>query len=430
MPSIEQVKNVKDENQERILSKPNVVGVGVGYKVSEGVRTNELSVVAMVRKKVPPDELPPGGLVPEAVDSIPTDVIQVGEIRAQQARTDRWRPAPGGVSIGHYQITAGTLGTVVRDRATGERLILSNNHVLANSNDAKIGDPILQPGPYDGGTQPDDVIAHLLRFCPITFLGDQPGNCPLASLYVGVGNVLAILAGSSHRVEAIRTIAQAANQVDCAIARPVDDSAISNDILEIGAVTGKTTATLGMAVRKSGRTTGLTTGEITLLDATVNVSYGTGKTAQFDHQLVSGPMSQGGDSGSLLVAGDSLLAVGLLFAGSDQTTIFNPIQAVLDCLEVDILSEGANQSEDPNPSTEKVQSVKNKYSQELLSKPNVVGVGVGYKQTGGVPTNKVALVVMVDHKVPASELTPEQMIPSELEGVPVDVQQTGEIKAL
>jgi hypothetical protein len=72
------------------------------------------------------------------------------------------------------------------------------------------------------------------------------------------------------------------------------------------------------------------------LDATVNVSYGVGQVATFEGQIISGPMSQGGDSGSLLVAGSSLQAVGLLFAGSDQTTVFNPIQAVLDCLEIEL----------------------------------------------------------------------------------------------
>ena len=95
-------------------------------------------------------------------------------------------------------------------------------------------------------------------------------------------------------------------------------------------------AYLGMPVRKSGRTTGFTTGEILLMDATVSVSYGVGQTAQFDDQLIAGPMSQGGDSGSLVVAGDSQEAVGLLFAGSNQTTIFNPIQRVLDALNIEI----------------------------------------------------------------------------------------------
>jgi hypothetical protein len=101
-------------------------------------------------------------------------------------------------------------------------------------------------------------------------------------------------------------------------------------------VSGTLEATLGMAVRKSGRTTGLTTGTINVVDATISVSYGVGRTATFENQLVAGPMSQGGDSGSLVVAGDALKAVGLLFAGSDQSTIFNPIQAVLDCLNITI----------------------------------------------------------------------------------------------
>jgi hypothetical protein len=114
----------------------------------------------------------------------------------------------------------------------------------------------------------------------------------------------------------------------------VNDSDVLDEILEIGTVSGTLEATLGMAVRKSGRTTALTTGTINVLDATVNVSYGTGRTAQFDNQLIAGPMSQGGDSGSLVVAADSLKAVGLLFAGSDQSTIFNPIQAVMDCLNI------------------------------------------------------------------------------------------------
>ena len=128
----------------------------------------------------------------------------------------------------------------------------------------------------------------------------------------------------------------AANLVDAAVARPEDEGSILDDILEIGTVEGIEPATLGMPVRKSGRTTGFTTGEITLLDATVSVGYGSGRIARFDDQIVTGPISQGGDSGSLLVAGDSLRAVGLLFAGSDQTTVHSPIQAVLDALEIEI----------------------------------------------------------------------------------------------
>jgi hypothetical protein len=220
---------------------------------------------------------------------------------------------------------------VVRDRTSGDRLILSNNHVLANSNEATPGDLILQPGTADGGTTSSDVIAHLERFCTIQF-SQEPGTCSLASSFAEIGNAIAGLMGSKHRVQAIRADPQATNLVDCAVARPVNDSDVLDEILNIGVVSG----TLGMAVRKSGRTTGFTTGTINVVDATISVSYGVGRTATFENQLVAGPMSQGGDSGSLVVAGDSLKAVGLLFAGSDQSTIFNPIQAVLDCLNVTI----------------------------------------------------------------------------------------------
>ncbi len=89
-----------------------------------------------------------------------------------------------------------------------------------------------------------------------------------------------------------------------------------------------------MPVRKSGRTTGFTTDEINTIDASVDVSYGAGRTARFEGQLVAGAMSQGGDSGSLVVDGNSNNAVGLLFAGSNSTTIFSPIQAVLDIMNV------------------------------------------------------------------------------------------------
>jgi hypothetical protein len=124
--------------------------------------------------------------------------------------------------------------------------------------------------------------------------------------------------------------------VDAAVAKPLNDDDVLDEIIDIGVVQGIIEPALGMSVRKSGRTTSFTTGQINLINATVNVSYGSGRTARFENQLVSGPMSQGGDSGSLMVSGDSLQAVGLLFAGSEQSTIFSPIQALLDCLDVTI----------------------------------------------------------------------------------------------
>lgn len=328
-----EVMEVKERHKQDLLNKSNVVGVGTGYKSTNG-RRGDLAIVALVTQKVPRAGLDEADVVPREIDGVSTDVIQVGQIRAHPSRTDRWRPALGGVSIGHVDVTAGTLGVVVRDRASGRRLILSNNHVLANSNQAEIGDSILQPGRADSGTLGEDVFATLLRACPIAFTSG-PSTCRWASAYAELGNLIARFTGSKHRVEATWSDPQAVNRVDAAIAQPLQDQDVLDEIYEIGAIKGTVPAELGMNVRKSGRTTGLTTGQIIVLDATVKVQYGA-RSAQFEDQIVSTAMSQPGDSGSLLVAGEALLAVGLLFAGSDQATIFNPIEAVLDCLGVEL----------------------------------------------------------------------------------------------
>lgn len=335
MASTESISQVKETSKNSLLSMQNVVGVGVGYQVTSGLKTDEYAIVIMVSRKLPIPALPPEAVLPKNVDGVKIDVIEVGELHAQQARTDRWRPAPGGVSIGHFKITAGTFGGIVRDRNTGERLILSNNHVIANSNDSEPGDPILQPGPIDGGDDAGDTIAHLERFCSIDF-GEEPGSCDIAGSYASLGNAVAGILGSKHRVGTYQTNPQASNLVDAAIAKPINNDEVLDEIIEIGTIEGIAEPFLGMSVRKSGRTTSFTTGQINLINATVNVNYGSGRTARFEDQLVSGPMSQGGDSGSLMVAGNTQQAVGLLFAGSEQSTIFSPIQAVLDCLEVNI----------------------------------------------------------------------------------------------
>jgi hypothetical protein len=335
MDSQSDVQQVKEFHKETILKKANVVGLGLGLKEIDGRKTDEICVVVLVRQKVPRVTLDPQDLVPSSIEGVSTDVLQVGELWALQSRTGRWRPAPGGVSIGHFKITAGTLGTVVRDRDTDARLILSNNHVLANSNDAAPGDPILQPGAADGGRLKDDTLAVLERFVPLNFSLSQP-DCPLAISIADAANFVARLLGSKHRLQAVQVDPLAANLVDAAVARPTEDALVLDEILEIGVASGTTHASLGMAVRKSGRTTSMTTGEITVLNTTVNVNYGQSRVARFEDQIVSGAMSQGGDSGSLLLAVESLQAVGLLFAGSNEATIYNPIESVLDSLNVDL----------------------------------------------------------------------------------------------
>ena len=332
MSGAEEIKMVKEKHGASIMAKENVVGMGVGYKETKGVKTDRMALVVMVRKKVSMEELKEGDVIPAEIEGVITDVIEVGEIVALQARTDRWRPAPGGVSIGHYNITAGTLGVLVRDVETDEVLILSNNHVMANSNGGTQGDPILQPGPHDGGTVAEDTIANLERFVPIQFESEpSPSPCFFSKAAVGIANFLARLFGSKHRL--LSVVIQQANQVDAALAKPVSPDVVSSEILEIGSVIEDREAELGMGVKKSGRTTGLTMGTIQLLDASVQVGYGVGKTALFTNQILTTNMSKGGDSGSLLVDGEGNKAVGLLFAGSDQVTIHNSIGIVKDALK-------------------------------------------------------------------------------------------------
>jgi hypothetical protein len=78
---------------------------------------------------------------------------------------------------------------------------------------------------------------------------------------------------------------------------------------------------------------------------------------------------------------------------------------------------------------EKAQIVQSAHEDELMSKANVVGVGIGLRQMGGATTDQVVLVVMVRHKVPSSQLAPQDRIPAEIDGVPVDVQEVGELRA-
>jgi hypothetical protein len=177
-----------------------------------------------------------------------------------------------------------------------------------------------------------DTVATLERFCPINF-STGPATCKFALIFADVGNSIAKLLGSKYRVEAYWSDEEASNRVDAAVAKPVEGITFLDEIMDIGVVAGTAPARLGMLVRKSGRTTGFTSGQITVLEATVDIRYGD-RTARFEGQIITGPMSKPGDSGSLLVAGDSLFAIGLLFAGSEQATVHNPIQDVLDSLEV------------------------------------------------------------------------------------------------
>jgi hypothetical protein len=419
----EQIHQVKESYKEAILSMPNVVGVGIGHKVTAREPTDQLCIVVMVRVKLPEEGLSPQAVLPPVIDGVPTDVLEVGDLLALQSRTARWRPAPPGVSIGHYRMSAGTLGCIVHDQVTGVRLILSNNHVLANSNDAQVGDPILQPGAADGGRVDTDTIAHLERFSPIAFATKAP-VCPVALGLASMANALARQAGSSHRLAVLQQDAAAVNWVDAAVALPLDDADIEEQILDLGVAEGTATASLGMSVSKSGRTTELSSGHVLLINATTTINYGPGRSARFEEQIVTSNMSRGGDSGSLLVSGDPPRAVGLLFAGSDQVTVHNRIQAVLDALQIS-LGASVGSGAQLRMALARARAVQRTHESELLSKPNVVRVATGIRQKDGNSTGQVALVVVVREKLPPAQVPAADVLPGQIEGVPVDVQEAG-----
>ena len=325
-----------NRNKRILMQKPRVVSVGCGYKVTGGKTTDEYCIVVGVTHKMHNISLKSKNLIPAMIENVLTDVVQVGTIVAQFDPTLKQRPAPPGVSIGHSAITAGTFGCVVRK--DGERFILSNNHVLAFSNEGVSGDNILQPGAADGGVLAGDVLAVLSDFVKIEF-NDGGGlpTCPITGAYAGLYNLFAKLFNRVHRVKAINPdVFASPNKVDAALAEPLRDGDICDDIVDIGVPMGTISGAVGLAVKKYGRTTRLTKGTIQQVNAMVQVSYGAGKIAIFDEQIITSAMSAGGDSGSVVLedAAGTPRLIGLLFAGSEQVTILNEINNVFSALGV------------------------------------------------------------------------------------------------
>lgn len=307
--------------------------MAVGYKFKDGKRTDEVCIVVGVERKKPLATLAPGEVIPREVEGVKVDVIQYGKIKAL-GLTGYMRPCPGGYSCGHHDITAGTLGCWVKRGTGAESYILSNNHVLANSNDADLGDSILQPGPYDGG---QEAIAGLTDYVKINFVGEADGGCSLAKAVVSVLNGLARTLGRSTRV-AVREIGQPTpNLVDAAVARAAKEEFVAPIVEHIGPVVGIRDLDLGDQVTKVGRTTDQTTGVVEAIDGSTQVSYGDTKVAEFAEQVFiradSGEFSAGGDSGSVILTEDNYLS-GLLFAGGEGVTVANRIANVLSLLGI------------------------------------------------------------------------------------------------
>ncbi|MGB9662324.1 MAG: hypothetical protein ACPL5F_09980 [Moorellaceae bacterium] len=332
---MEQVKKALERYSRELLELPRVVGVGVGYKSVRGEETGKTALVVLVSQKLPAARLKREEKIPRILGKAETDVWEVGELRLL-GRTDYKRPAQPGMSIGHYKITAGTFGAVVKDRRTKEPLILSNNHVLANISNgrdgrAAPGDPILQPGPYDGGTR-EQVIGYLERFVPL-YPEVEEVTCSKALRTERLLNAFIQLLRPDYRVN-LQKLARTPNVVDAAVARPVSPQAVTGEILELGAVKGVREPKIGMEVVKSGRSSGITRSTVKVVQATVKVVLEEGLNGVFTDQFITGSMAQPGDSGSLILDTENY-AVGLLFAGSDKTTVGNRIANVLEQLQVE-----------------------------------------------------------------------------------------------
>lgn len=340
---------------------PNIVGSAQGFRTVAGKHTGEWCAVVYVRKKLPAAQIQSGYLLPQHLDGIRIDVQEVGEFRAlifdpknadyhPLELRDRLRPCPPGFSIGHRQVTAGTLGCYVR--RNGTYYVLSNNHVLANSNEASPGDLVYQPGVLDGGSNTSNIFGNVREWVTINFPGSsRPPKKSTAikawKAWMWPANQLARAVGCTNRLtlrDTSRAIQQPdPNLVDAAISE-VTEEWVDPVIHRIGAPTGIRDPQPGERVRKTGRTTEYTEGIVTGLGAVVGVSYGTGKgTAQFVDQIVieqedGGEFSAGGDSGSAIVGSDGMV-VGLLFAGGSGRTIACKITEVVRLLGIQVVTE-------------------------------------------------------------------------------------------
>ena len=314
--AFDRVAEIQERYTEALMARPGVVGTAIGL----GQGAQPVVLVLLEHGGVPD--------IPGQLEGVPVRPLVTGKIYAlappegkgkpdkppeeevdPTARLDR--PVPIGVSTGHPAITAGTIGCRVTDGTNV--YALSNNHVYADENLASIGDAVIQPGTFDGGSSPADDIGTLADYELIVF---------------------SVLAN---------------NVIDAAIALS-SDAELGNATPSDGYGTPKSAtveAYLNQKVKKYGRTTGLTKGQVYARNATVNVGYSTG-VARFVHQIIITPggFSAGGDSGSLVVVdgkgrdkADDRKPVGLLFAGSSLVTIANPIDDVLDAFGVTIDGE-------------------------------------------------------------------------------------------
>jgi hypothetical protein len=323
-----------------VMKQKNVNGIYYGEMLKSGNHKG-MGYVITVSKKLPKSELSKQEIIPHKIGEVSTDVIETGEIKAL-GRKDTELPLMMGDSGGHVDITAGTFGFLAKKLNDIKVYCVSNNHVFANVNKGKKGDPILKPGAYDGGTISNSVGV-LDKFIPIVFSEGEP-SCPISNMIVSWLNVLASTIGSkvTFSYTSNKITSNSFNIVDCALSQLFDNTEeklrFVSSVRDLGRIVNTTSFQIGDEVWKSGRTTGVTSGIVKGVDYVTKVNMGDGKMAIFEDQYIIGTpgFSAGGDSGSSIhkKSGSDLLLGGLLFAGSGSVTIGNKISNVLEKLGV------------------------------------------------------------------------------------------------
>lgn len=294
---------------------------------------------------------------------------------------------------------SGTLGALVTKG--GAQYILSNNHVLARSDQANPGEDISQPGMVDTGCS----ITKSAIVADFTSAPKLGGNVDAA--------IAAVRSGMVDSSGTILTVGVPANSM--------------------------ATPAINMGVAKAGRTTGFTCANIAATNTSVTVQYetgcGVGSTwnVSYTNQVLinNSRFSAGGDSGSLIVNSATAQPVALLFAGSSNTTIANPIQAVAQALGGVTFVGGSTHSvncgggKPPKKAispakVEHAAYVKERHADDLMRDDAIMAVGVG---TSDENESEPAIVVVVEQGRAHKD------IPAFLDGVRTKVILTDKIRA-
>jgi len=321
--AVERAIKAQERHTEALLKIPGVHGTGVAWRAD-----GEMVVKVYTNRGANGR----GRNIPQSVDGIPVEIQAIGPFYALNIPCENRaggycnsavepqfsatavdpderhsRPVPIGVSAGHVDISAGTIGCRVTSGC--HTYALSNAHVFADENKGDPGDEIVQPGPADGGVSPRDRIGTLFEAKKIIM-------SPIAGNRVDAAII------------AVTTKKMGYETPSNGYGRP--RPAIAN-------------AALNMDVMKYGRTTGMTYGYVSDVNVTVVVEYDAGDARFVDQIMISttsGPnFSSPGDSGSLVVGSGGFVhrrPVGLLFAGADGVTLANPIGFVLNAFDVEL----------------------------------------------------------------------------------------------